>query len=142
MEAQQEHWDYRRFLSKVNWHIQTSAVKQMLIPNSTLPGNKHGIIYAEEADVINLALFDTTASDWSKNNPSLAKSGNIRDYASIEQLTVLANLESINSMLITQGMSKEQRFIRLRDEAVRQLTALLESRTLLLPAESTTKKRI
>lgn len=139
METQQEHWDYRRFLAKVNWHIQTSAVKQMLIPNSTLLASKHGIVYAEEADIINLALFDMIASDWAKNNPELSKSGNIRDYASIEQLTVLANLESINSMLITQGMSKEQRFTRLRAEAIRQLTALLESRTLLLPAESSTK---
>lgn len=136
MESQQEHWDYRRFLTKVNWRLQTSAVRQMLIPSSTLPTNKQGILYAAEADVINLALFDTTANEWEKNNPTLAKSGNMRDYASIEQLTVLANLESINSMLITEGLSKQERFARLRTEAVRQLTALLESKTLLLPSGS------
>jgi hypothetical protein len=136
LESQQEHWDYRRFLTKVNWRLQTNAIRQMLIPSSTLPTNKQGVLYAAEADIINLALFDITASDWAKDNPVLAKSGNMRDYASIEQLTVLANLESINSMLITEGLGKEQRFARLRAEAVRQLTALLESKTFLLPPGS------
>ncbi len=134
MESQQEHWDYRRFLTKVNWRIQTSSVRQILIPSSNLPVNKQGIVYAVEADIINLAIFNTTADDWKKNNPELAKSGNIRDYASIEQLTVLANLESIDAMLITQGLNKEERFNQLRVEAIRQLTALLESKTSLLPS--------
>ena len=135
METQQEHWDYRRFLTKVNWHIQTSTVKQILIPASDLPTNKHGIVYAVEADIINLAIFDLTANDWKKKYPELAKNGNIRDHATIEQLTVLANLESIDAMLITQGLDKQERFKRLRNEAVRQLTALLESKTALLPAD-------
>lgn len=134
METQQEHWDYRRFLTKVNWHIQTSTVRQILIPTSNLPVNKHGIVYAIEADIINLAIFGMTASDWKKNNPELAKSGNIRDHASIEHLTVLANLESIDAMFITQGLSKQERFERLRGEAVRQLTALLQSKISLLPS--------
>src|SRR3989338_8527732 len=84
METQQEHWDYRRFLTKVNWHIQTSTVRQILVPASNLPVNKQGIVYAVEADIINLAIFGKTANDWKKNNPELAKSGNIRDNASIE----------------------------------------------------------
>jgi len=134
MESEQEHWDYRRFLTKVNWRIQTTTVQQILIPASILPVNKRGIVYAEEADIINLALFGITASDWRKNNQALAKSGNIRDYASIEQLTVLANLESINSMLITEGLDKQERFSRLHREAVRQLKALLQSKTSLLPS--------
>ena len=135
MESEQEHWDYRRFLTKVNWRIQTSAVQQILIPASILPMNKKGIVYAEEADIINLALFGTTASDWRKNNQELAKSGNIRDYATIEQLTVLANLESINSMLISEGLGKQERFLRLHEEAIRQLKALLQSKATLLPQE-------
>lgn len=133
IETEQNHWDYRRFLTKVNWHIQTSTIEQILIPLSSLAVGKHGVIYAAEADIINLALFGVTARQWCGKNKGLAKSGNIRDYASIEQLTVLANLESINSMLITQGLGKQERFDKLRKEAIRQLTALLESRTSLLP---------
>jgi hypothetical protein len=70
-----------------------------------------------------------TAAEWRKQNPKLAKTGNIRDHASIEQLTVLANLESINSMLITEGLDKEQRFVQLQKEAVRQLSALIQNRS-------------
>jgi hypothetical protein len=92
------------------------------------------VVYAAEADIINIALFGMTAKHWRDANEKLAKSGNIRDYASIEQLTVLANLESINAMLITQGLDKQLRFENLRKEAIRQLTALLESRASLLPS--------
>ena len=132
-ETKQGHWDYRRFLTKVNWHIQTSTIQQLLIPLSQLPINKQGIIYATEAEIINIALFGITSREWRHNNQDLAKTGNIRDHATIEQLTVMANLESINSMLITQGLDKEQRFTALRKEAIRQLTALLQSRTPLTP---------
>jgi hypothetical protein len=133
-ETQQGHWDYRRFLTKVNWHLQTGAIQQMLIPLSTLSTTRQGIIYAAEAEIVNLALFGTTSKGWREVNKDLAKSGNIRDHATIEQLTVLANLESINSMLITQGLGKEERFEKLRKEAIRQLTALLQSRISVLPA--------
>jgi hypothetical protein len=133
-ENEQGHWDYRRFLTKVNWHIQTSAIQQILVPLSSLPTHKQGVVYAAEADIINIALFGMTAKHWRDANEKLAKSGNIRDYASIEQLTVLANLESINAMLITQGLDKQLRFENLRKEAIRQLTALLESRASLLPS--------
>ncbi len=133
-ETEQGHWDYRRFLTKVNWHIQTSTIQEVLVPLSSLPVNKQGIVYAVEADIINLAIFGVTAKEWRAKNKKLAKSGNIRDHATIEHLTVLANLESINSMLITQGLSKEERFNRLRNEAIRQLTALLQSKAVLLPS--------
>lgn len=130
-------WDYRRFLTKVNYQLQIDAVKQILAPLSSLPIDKQGIIFAEEADVINLALFGVSAKEWRTKNRSLAKTGNIRDYATIEQLTVLANLESINSMLIRDGQGKQERFDCLRKEAVRQLTALLGSRTgPILPEEN------
>lgn len=135
-EDQQERWDYRRFLTKVNWRIQTNTIQQILIPISTIPSNKQGILYAAEADVINLALFGMTAKEWRELNPEPAKSGNIRDYATIEQLTVLANLESINSMLISDGLDKTKRFSILRKEALRQLTALLESKVLVIPYHS------
>ena len=128
-EAELEQWDYRRFLTRVNYHLQTSAVQQTLVPLSALPIGKHGLLYAKEADIVNLALFSMTAAEWRKQNPKLAKTGNIRDHASIEQLTVLANLESINSMLITEGLDKEQRFVQLQKEAVRQLSALIQNRS-------------
>ena len=127
-------WDYRRFLTKVNYQLQTEAVQQILTPLSSLLVNKQGIIFAEEADIVNLALFGMTAKQWRAANKSLAKTGNIRDYATMEQLTVLANLESINSMFIRDGHDKQQRFSSLRKEAIRQLTALLSSRTQILPS--------
>lgn len=134
-ETQQGHWDYRRFLTKVNYHIQTDTIREILTPLSSLPESKHGVIYAEEADIINLALFGITAKEWRNTNKTIAKTGNIRDYATIEQLTVLANLESINAMLIGQNLDKQTRFTHLRKEAVRQLTALVRSKTSLNPPE-------
>lgn len=132
-ESEQGRWDYRRFLTKVNWRIQTDTIQQILVPISEIPANQQGILYAVEADIINLALFGITAKQWREKNRKLSKTGNIRDYATIEQLTVLANLESINSMFITQGMSKQARFDSLRKEAIRQLTALLQSKIRVSP---------
>lgn len=132
-EAELEQWDYRRFLTRVNYHLQTSAIQQTLVPLSSLPVGKQGILFANEADIINLALFGMTAAEWRAQNQALAKNGNIRDYASIEQLTVLANLESINSMLIIESLDKEERFGRLQREAVRQLSALVNNRARSLP---------
>jgi len=86
---------------------------------------KHGILYANEAELLNLAVFGQTSKEWRKQNPTLAKSGNIRDQAAIDQLTVLSNLESLNSMLISQGVEKSERFEKLRAEAVRQLQAIV-----------------
>ncbi|HYH75531.1 MAG TPA: KilA-N domain-containing protein [Candidatus Saccharimonadales bacterium] len=133
LEADQEQWDYRRFLAKVNYHLQTDAIQQVLVPISSLPIGRRGLVYAKEADVVNLALFGMTAKEWRSQNPTLAKNGNIRDCATIEQLTVLSNLESINSMLITEKISKENRFERLRTEAARQLQALIAARRSVLP---------
>jgi hypothetical protein len=122
-----EHWDYRRFLSKVNYRLQTSAVRNFLIPSSNLAKNQEWLMYAEEADIVNVALFGLTAREWRDKNPRLAKnSTNIRDHATIHQLTVLSNLESLNSMFIAQGIDKEQRFKNLQAEAQRQLRTLLK----------------
>jgi hypothetical protein len=135
-EHDAEQWDYRRFLTKANYRLQTDAVQRVLIPLSVLPENRKGILYAEEADVLNIALFGMTSKEWRTANPKLVKSGNIRDHATIEQLTVLSNLESINSMFITQGIGKQERFEKLRAEALRQLTALIASRHGLIPPAS------
>ncbi len=119
-------WDYHRFLTKVNYRLQTNAVKDILIPASMLPEVKMRYLYATEADLVNVAIFGITAQEWRTQNPLLVKKGdNIRDHATIEQLTVLANLESMNSMLISNNMPKSDRLEFLRKEAHRQLTVLL-----------------
>jgi hypothetical protein len=97
-------WNFQRTLAKVNYHIHTDAIKENLIPEK-LNKKQISFVYANEADVLNLALFGKTAKQWRKENPntkdlSTEKTGNIRDYASIEQLVGLSNLESINAMLI------------------------------------------
>ncbi|HSX15681.1 MAG TPA: KilA-N domain-containing protein [Candidatus Saccharimonadales bacterium] len=132
-----EHWDYRRFLSKVNYKLQTNAVRNFIIPMANVPKNNEWLMYAEEADIINLALFGCTAKDWRAQNPKLAKgSSNIRDQATVHQLTVLSNLESLNSMLISQGAGKPERFRQLQAEAQRQLTALQAVVSVLSPPGS------
>ncbi len=132
LEAKGEQWDYHRFLSKVNYRLQTDAIKVMLAP---LAKNKPGerFMYANEADIVNIALFGKTAKEWRDANPEDAKKGNIRDNASVEQLTVLANLESLNSMFISQGLDKRDRFDRLYAEAQRQLSALMASKMRIAP---------
>lgn len=134
-ESESEQWDYRRFLTKVNYKLQTDAVRDVLLPLTTALEGKEGLVYAGEADVINIALFGTTAKIWRDNNPKKAKKGNVRDFATIEQLTVLANLESLNSMLIIDGLDKTERFAKLRSEAQRQISALLASKLRLVPKE-------
>lgn len=134
LEHEFAQWDYRRFLTKVNYKLQTASVREVLLPLLQPPKNREGLIYAEEADVVNLALFGMTAKEWRSKHPKLAKTQNIRDHATIEQLTVLANLESTNSMFIAQGLNKPERFQRLRIEAQRQLTALLNTKIRLMPS--------
>lgn len=119
-------WDYRRFLTKVNYRLHTDAVKAVLVPLSEEPSSKSMLVYANEADIINLALFNMTAKQWRTKNKG--KKGNIRDHATVEQLTVLANLESIHSMLIMDGLEKGQRYNKLRHEAQRQMSALIASK--------------
>jgi hypothetical protein len=94
-------WDFQRMLAKVNYSIHTDAVKEKLIPQS-LSKTQTGFVYASEADILNVALFGITAKEWRVQNPD--ESGNIRDHASLEQLVVLSNMESINAMLIHQGL--------------------------------------
>ena len=114
-------WNLNRELSKINYHIHTDAIKNNLIPKEITPMEAN-IIYANEADAINMALFGKTAKMWRDENPDLK--GNIRDYASIQQLIVLINLESMNSELIKIGLSQHERVLHLNKMAIEQLTTL------------------
>lgn len=118
-------WDVRRILSKVNYTLHTDAVKNYIIPNAKFNQAKEWILYAEEADLLNVALFRCTAKAWKEANPERALKGeNIRDMASINELAVLSNLESLNSTLIKGNMSKQQRFKILSQTAKDQLESL------------------
>lgn len=116
-------WDYRRFLSKVNYRLQTDAVKDKIIPTYPfLTKEQETYIYANEAELINMATFGTTSKAWREENPKEVLAGrNMRDLATVPQLTVLANLENYNSILITEGMSPPLRLDKLKLEAIRQL---------------------
>ncbi len=116
-------WNLQRTLAKINYKIHTDAVKEYLV---TVPVTKEqeNIIYASEADLLNVALFGMTAKEWRDNNTD--KDGNIRDYSSLEQLVVLSNLESINSMLIEQGLTQKERLIKLNKIAISQIKSLIE----------------
>lgn len=118
-------WNIKRILSKVNYTIQTDAVKGYIIPHSTLPEAKKSLEYAEEADVLNLALFQCTAKQWREANPQLALQGmNIRDGASINELAVLSNLESANTDMMRNEISRQVRFQKLYEIARYQLEIL------------------
>lgn len=123
-------WLYHRFSAKANYSIQTDAVQKYIIPNSTLPKEKYGIIYASEAELINYGTLGYTAKEWSENNPELAKKGNLREYLSVEELVVLDNMQGFNSYLISQGINKEERLIRVQEEAKRQFASLSHSKTI------------
>ena len=129
-------WDAKRFLSKSNYLIHTDAVKNYVLPQSNYTVSTEWLTYADEADLLNVALFGCTAKAWRDANPELAKSGNIRDYASIAELTVLSNLETHNAELIKSGVSKAERFKTLREIAQYQLRVLNEAeRIRALPEE-------
>ena len=115
-------WDVKRELAKVNYKIHTDAIKQNLIPLKieNVPGK---FIYATEADLLNKALFNVTAKDWRDKNSG--KNGNIRDYATIEQLVVLSNLESLNAEFIKLGIEPEQRLLKLNQIAIDQMKSIL-----------------
>ena len=115
-------WDVKRILSKINYRIHTDAIKKRLIP-PLVSKSSEMIIYANEADILNMALFGMTAKEWRDANSS--KEGNIRDYSSVEQLVVLANLESLNAEYILQGMSQGERLKKLNEIAIRQMRSLL-----------------
>jgi hypothetical protein len=114
-------WNLNRTLSKLNYHIHTDAIKAHLIPTAVTP-SQAAVIYAHEADVLNVALFGQTAKQWRDTNADLE--GNMRDYATIEQLLVLANIEGMNAELIHMGLSQGDRLKRLNAIAIRQMQVL------------------
>ena len=115
-------WDVKRQLTKINYRIHTDAIKQHLIPPQ-ISKQSTNIIYASEADVLNMALFGKTAKNWRDENPK--KEGNIRDYSDVTQLVVLANLEGINAEFIRRGLPQSQRLIQLNEIAIIQMRSLL-----------------
>ena len=117
-------WDAKRFLSKNNYLIQTDAIKHYIIPNCNYRDDLRWLPYAEEADLLNVALFGFTAKAWRESNPELAKHSNVRDYATINELTVLSNLETHNAQMIREGKSKEERFQILKEIADYQMQIL------------------
>ena len=123
-------WNAKRFLTKNNYLIQTEAVKNYLIPVCNYREDLRWLPYAEEADLLNVALFGFTAKAWREANPELAKNSNIRDYASINELTVLSNLESHNAQMIREGRSKEERFMILKEIAEYQIKILNEAQNI------------
>jgi hypothetical protein len=120
-------WNLQRTLAKVNYHIHTDAIKQNLIPKE-LDKTQISFVYANEADLLNVALFGITAKQWRDANPKAE--GNIRDEATIEQLVVLSNLESINSVLIHQGKAQPERLLQLNSIAITQMRSLLNDKQL------------
>ncbi len=118
-------WNVKRILSKTNYHIHTDAVKNFILPDKSYEKDKEWLIYAEEADLLNVALFNCTAKDWRIANPDLAKkSMNIRDIASINELAILSNLETINAQMIKEKIDKNKKFFKLKEIAKYQLSIL------------------
>ncbi|WP_445736229.1 KilA-N domain-containing protein [Mariniflexile sp.] len=120
-------WNLQRTLSKVNYKIHTDAIKENLIP-AELSKSQTAIIYANEADVLNMALFGITAKQWRDSNPN--EKGNVRDLATIQQLVVLSNLESINALLINQGVIQQNRLEQLNKIAISQMKSLINNSTI------------
>ena len=118
-------WNVKRGLSKVNYQVHTDSIQKNIIPKLNISNDKEWIVYAEEADILNVALFGCTAKQWRDANPIRSKKGeNIRDIASINELAVLSNLESLNATMIRLNESKQKRFNILRNEAAEQLSSL------------------
>ena len=120
-EHQQLGWSAKRELSKINYRIHTDAIKQNLIPSEVTPVQAN-IIYANEADVLNVAMFGMTAKQWREANPELT--GNIRDYATINELICLSNMENLNAVFIEQGMPQSKRLVKLNQIAIHQMSIL------------------
>lgn len=119
-------WNVKRILAKANYRIHTDAIRENLIPPE-LPKTQQGFVYADEADVLNVALFGKTAKQWRVENPG--QTGNMRDYATIEQLLVMTNLENMNALLIERKVPQYERLQQLRKMAVQQLTTLSDSKS-------------
>lgn len=121
-------WHANRVLSKVNYIVHTDAIKNYIVP--TLTETQKKTIYAEEADVLNVALFGMTAKEWKIKNPKLAKDGNMRDYADLLYLIVLNNLENINAQQIKEGISQKERLILLNETAKNQIELLMNNKNI------------
>lgn len=119
-------WDYRRFLTKVNYQIHTDAIKDNIIPKYTsLSKEQEGYIYANEAEMLNVAVFGLTSKEWKMQNPEkVLKNLSIREVADIPQLTVLAGIESYNAILLKEGLTAKERFEKLKEAATMQLKSL------------------
>lgn len=122
-EREQAGWNARRELSKINYRIHTDAIKGYLIPTQLTP-QQISAVYASEADVLNVALFGKTAQQWKLENPQ--KKGNMRDYAGINELICLSNMENINAVLIEEGLSQKERLKKLNQIAIHQMSVLNE----------------
>ncbi len=120
-EQKQLGWSAKRELARINYHIHTDAVKEHLIP-AELTKEQINFVYANEADVLNVALFGKTAKQWRVDNPELK--GNIRDYAGINELICLSNMENLNAVFINEGLSQSERLIRLNKIAIQQMQIL------------------
>ena len=134
--ALQKSWNLNRTLSKLNYRIHTDPIKEHIIPPTITPAQA-AIVYASEADVLNVALFGTTAKQWRDANPDLE--GNMRDHTTIEQLLVLSNPESINAELIRMGWAQSERLKQLNQSAIAQLRSLAAAAQTL--QQSLTKKK-
>jgi hypothetical protein len=118
-------WNVKRILSKTNYLIHTDAIKEHIIPKRNYSKNDEWIIYAEEADLLNVSMYECTAKDWREANPEHTKKGlNIRDFSSINELVVLSNLENLNSIMISENINKIERYKQLRKVAISQLKTL------------------
>ena len=124
IEIKSLEWDLTRSLTKINYKIHTDAIKEYIVP-SVVNKEKIGVVYANEADILNVALFGMTAKEFRDKNPD--QKGNLRDFSSVEQLIVLSNLESINSLLITQKISQQERLIQLNKIAISQMNSLISN---------------
>lgn len=120
-ELRQLGWSAKRELSKINYRIHTDAIKHNLIPNEVTQ-KQANVIYANEADVLNVAMFGITAKQWREANPDL--NGNIRDYATVNELICLSNMENLNAVFIEQGISQSERLIKLNQIAIYQMSIL------------------
>ena len=121
-------WHANRVLSKVSYTVHTDSIKNIIVP--TLSEKQKKFVYAEEADVLNVALFGITAKEWRENNPNLAENGNIRDYTDLLHLVILSNLENINAELIEMGISQSERLVRLNNMAKKQMELLRKNKSL------------
>ena len=120
-EQKQLGWSAKRELAKINYRIHTDAIKQNLIPNELTPQQK-SFVYADEADMLNVAMFGMTAKEWRESNPELK--GNIRDYATINQLICLSNMENLNAVFINDGLPQSERLDKLNKIAIQQMKVL------------------